>query len=401
LLKKLYSSKRMRIAMVLILLSMAAIYYYYKTSAVAEQETVYREVQVTRGNITVELVADGSADLEVTNLAFQVVGKLQEILVEPGQTVKAGEVLARLDGTDYENKLTRAGQDYELNKISGQRQLDELKYQLDKLEYEYNAMAQIADCYTEKEMRDKEQEFKNARAAYEAQAASYEISLASAATDLKTAQDELNNTVLISPQDAQVLAVNFSQGETVPENETCIILLDDCKIKAVASVSEIDTAGIYPGQQVEAVFDACEDQVFSGQVIFIDSVPVKDSSGLVSYDTWIELEGGREQIKTGMTCTITFITKRVEDVLYIPVKAVSIADGRQIVQVKSQDGTVSERNISTGFTDGTSVEVIEGLQAGEIVLVTATSAPAAANSNNNNDMRNNGFMPGPGMGMGM
>jgi len=396
LLKNLYANKRIRIACVIILIAAALLYYYQKAAAVADEDPTYQEVQVARGDITVELVSDGSADLEVTNLAFQVSGKLQEILVEPGQMVKAGEVLARLDGTDYENKLTRAQQDYQLSEISGQRQIEELKYQLDTLESEYNAMKQIADCYTEKELKAKQQDYENTKSAYEAQVTSYGISMASAATDIKTAQDELNNTVLISTQDAQVMAVNYSEGETVPENETCIVLLDDCNIKAVASVSEIDTASVYVGQKVEAVFDACEDQVFAGKVTFVDSVPVKDSSGLVSYDAWIELEGGREQIKTGMTCTITFITKRVDNVLYIPNKAVSMNEGQQAVQVKSEDGTISERVVATGFTDGTNVEVSEGLVEGEIVLTPVTGTKTTSTDRT---QQNNGFMPGPGMGM--
>ncbi len=396
-LKKLYANKRIRIASVLILIAAVALLYYYQKSTLeADATPTFQEAQVARGNITVELVSDGSAELDVTNLAFQVAGKLQEILVEPGQVVKTGDVLARLDGTDYENKLTRAQQDYELSKISGQRQIEELKYQLDTLETEYTAMRQIEDCYTEKEMKEKQQDYENTKAAYEAQVTSFEISMASAATDIKTAQDELNNTVLISALDAQVLSVNYSEGETIPENETCIVLLNDCNVKAVASVSEIDTSSVYVGQNVEAVFDACEDEVFAGKVTFIDSVPVKDSSGLVSYDTWIELEGGRDQIKTGMTCTITFITKRVEDVLYIPNKAVSMSDGQQVVQVKSEDGTISKRGVTTGFTDGTIVEVSEGLEEGETVLVPVTVSKTTTTTSTN---QNNGFMPGPGMGM--
>ncbi len=398
-LKKLYANKRLRIAGVVILIAAAALLYYYqKTAAVADEAPTYQEIQVVRGDITVELVADGSAELEVTNLAFQVSGKLQEILVEPGQLVKAGDVLARLDGTDYENKLTRAQQDYQLSEISGQRQIEELKYQLENLESEYSAMSQIADCYTEKELKEKQQDYENAKSAYEAQVTSYEISMASAVTDIKTAQDELNNTVLISTKDAQVLAVNYSEGETIPENETCIVLLDDCNIKAVASVSEIDTGSVYIGQKVEGVFDACEDQVFTGKVTFIDSVPVKDSSGLVSYDAWIELEGGRDQIKTGMTCTITFITKRVEDVLYIPNKGVSMSDGQQVVKVKNEDGTISSRIVTTGFTDGTNVEVNEGLVEGETILTPVTVSKTTTTTST---QQQNGFMRGPGPGMGM
>ena len=55
--------------------------------------------------------------------------------------------------------------------------------------------------------------------------------------------------------------------------------------------------------------------------------------------------------------------------IVIPNAAVKIVEGKQIVEVKEKGGEIITKNIKTGLTDGTNVEVTEGLKAGEIVIV--------------------------------
>jgi len=319
--------------------------YKYKASFTsnANEEPVYKEAAVERGDLTIDFVADGSADLPSINLNFPISGQLKDVLVEPGQEVKKGEILARLDDTDYANQLEQTRQEYALRLISEKRNLDQLKYQLENIELEYLPMTQIAECYSKLELEQKRIDYENTKSSYEAQVKSYEIIQQQAETAIKTAQDNLNNTVLISPVDAKILSIEFNSGETVLEEEPFMVLLDEGNVEVVAPVSEVDLADVSIGQKVEAKFDAFEGQVFSGKVVYIDSLPETDNSGLVSYEVRIELEEGTDKIKSGMTCTLTFILKEKKNVLFVPNKAVSIVDGQQVVQVKDKNGNVRTR----------------------------------------------------------
>lgn len=403
--KKLFGNRKLRFLIAGIVIIAGGLGYYYRVNVMgAEADPTYQETAVSRGDITVGMEADGTADLSVTNLSFNVGGKLTEVLVEPGQAVKAGELIARLDDTDYVNKLTKAEQDYNLTLISCQSKLDDLKYQLDTLETEYNAMNQIPECYTEKELNDEKKAYEKAKAAYEAQLASNELTIASGQTSIKTAQDDINNTVLVSPIDSTVLAVNYSAGERVPEDTTCIVLQNDAQVEVIASVSEVDIGTVAVGQQVEAVFDAFDGESFTGKVTYVDSLPVSNNSGLVSYAVTIVMDGGKDKIKTGMTCTANFIQKQVKDVLIIPNKAISMVNKKQVVRVKKTDGSIENREIKTGFSDGTNVEVTEGLNEGEIVLVVnaaKTTSTDETTTQTRTNMNGNASMGGPPMGMGM
>ncbi len=392
-LKKIFINKKLRysLSVLLIVCAVSGVYYYKNTLAESEEEPSYQEAEVTRGDITVSLTGDGNADISVTNLGFEVSGTIIEVLVEPGQVVQAGDILARLDDTDYANELTKTKQDQELDNISNEQKTRELKSTMEALETEYNIMLQIPDAYTQKEIDDMKLDYEEAVYSYETQIKTYEISKASGETNVKSAQDALENTVLVSPINSTVLAVEYSVGETIEENTTCIILQNDSNVKVVSSISEVDITSISVGQTVEAIFDAYEDEIFTGTLTFIDSIAETDSSGLVTYEVEVVLDEGKDKIKQGMTCTLELIQKQVKDVLMIPIKAVSIVDGEQVVQLKNDDGTITKQAITTEFSDDNYVEVSAGLEEGQIVLVPVTKAITKDTNSNS------GMMPGPGM----
>ena len=88
----------------------------------------------------------------------------------------------------------------------------------------------------------------------------------------------------------------------------------------------------------------------------------------MTYDAILEMTDADEAVKDGMTCEISFILSQRKDVLLIPNKAVEFTDGNQYVQVLLADGTIEERVISTGLTDGRNVEVTKGLSEGDTLL---------------------------------
>lgn len=130
---------------------------------------------------------------------------------------------------------------------------------------------------------------------------------------------------------------------------------------------EYDISQIEVGQKVYVTVEALPDQKFVGRVSKINFLASDDSSGLVNYSVVVDIENPSPELKDGMTCVITFVRKEVQNCLIVPYEAVKMVNGKQVVLVVDENGQMSEREIKTGFTDGNSVEVLEGLKEGEIV----------------------------------
>jgi multidrug efflux pump subunit AcrA (membrane-fusion protein) len=122
------------------------------------------------------------------------------------------------------------------------------------------------------------------------------------------------------------------------------------------------------GQKVYVTVEAIPDKKFTGEVSKINALPSEDSSGLVNYTVEIKIKDPGTELKDGMTCAVSFVIKEVKDCLIVPYNAVKIVDGKQVVTVVDETGQSVEREIKTGFTDGTSVEVLEGLRENETVV---------------------------------
>ncbi len=407
--KKMLSNKKTKITIILIaILGFGLGFYSYTTKKSNEsiQETIITEQKVKSGNIKIDFMGDGEAQIPVVNLNFEKSGKLEELYVVTGQQIKAGQVIAKLDDTDYVNKLKstqaeyqkavtkleQTKENYELEIIAEKQKLDELKFKLDQISAEYLPMLEIKDVYSQQVLEIKKASYESSKSAYEAQLQKYNIisngsknveiekaNVEAAKISVETAQNDLNKTVLTAPMDATVLNVAYKPGETIPivqesgdatsDTKHFMVISYSDKVEMVVPVSEMDLANVGIGQSVEAEFESYEGQAFTGKVLSIDELPLIDNNGIVTYDVVIELDGGIDKIKTGMTGTVSFILNQRQNVIVIPNKTVSIEDGKQVVKVKNEGGDIETRFIKTGLTDGTNVEVTEGLKVGETLII--------------------------------
>lgn len=94
-----------------------------------------------------------------------------------------------------------------------------------------------------------------------------------------------------------------------------------------------------------------------------------DGGDGVSYEVIICLDKDDPELLEGMTCSVKFILKKVENVLTLANKAILLRDGKQYATVKLPNGSHEEREIKTGFSDGRISEITEGLSDGDIVVV--------------------------------
>jgi RND family efflux transporter MFP subunit len=403
------SNKFIKIVIILGLalgLSFVGVKYIKKPVKSLSENGVTKEEKVKRGDITIGFEGDGEAEIPVVNLDFDISGKLKELYVQEGEQITEGQLLARLDDTEYEKKLKTAQINYKkalanlaqkeenkrLSLISEKQKLDELKSKLDQIEAEYLPMVEIKEVYSKQAIDMRKASYDSAKSAYETQLERYDI-LANSDKDiqlekanveasklsLEMAEDDFNSTILKSPMEGRILNISYKPGETISsikesgqataDTTHFMVISDSGKVEVVVPVSEIDLSKVEVDQSVEVEFEAFEGQIFTGKVIYIDSLPKIDNSGLVTFDVRIELDSGIDKIKSGMTCSVSFIIRQRKNVIYISNKAVSMLDNNQVVKVKDENNDIQIRKIKTGLTDGKFVEVIKGLDVGETIII--------------------------------
>ncbi|KUK30984.1 MAG: RND-like efflux transporter, partial [Thermoanaerobacterales bacterium 50_218] len=375
---QLKGNKRLWALVIVIVLAVVSTTLWLLQQSKSEKETVqYEQTRVKRGDILVGFDSDGSIEFSKVNLRFNVSGTISEILVTEGDKVEKGDPIAKLDSQDYQNqyqlalaKLQNAQEQKTKSLLEYELKIKNLENELQKLKDEYQEMETIPEAYPANEIKMKKAEIETKELEYQKLLKEYEMlknqELSEYELQVKMARDNLENTILYAPVSGVVLGLSKKVGEQVTEKEDFATIHENNKVQATTDVIEYDISQIEVGQKVYVTVEALPDQKFVGRVSKINFLPTV-ASGLVNYTVEVDIDNPSPELKDGMTCVITFVRKEVQNCLIVPYEAVKMVNGKQVVLVVDENGQMSEREIKTGFTDGNSVEVLEGLKEGEIV----------------------------------
>ncbi|WP_236608882.1 efflux RND transporter periplasmic adaptor subunit [Thermacetogenium phaeum] len=376
---QLKGNKRLWALVIVIVLAVVSTILWLLQQSKSEKETVrYEQTRVKRGDILVGFDSDGSIEFSKVNLRFNVSGTISEILVTEGDKVKKGDPIARLDSQDYQNQyqlalanLQKAQEDKTKSLLDYELKIKNLENELQQLKDEYQEMEALPEAYSANEVKIKKAEIETKELEYQKLLKEYEMLKNQESSEyelqVKMARDNLGNTILYAPVSGVVLDLSKKVGERITEDQDFVTIHENNKVQATTDVIEYDISQIEVGQKVYVTVEALPDQKFVGRVSKINFLASDDSSGLVNYSVVVDIENPSPELKDGMTCVITFVRKEVQNCLIVPYEAVKMVNGKQVVLVVDENGQMSEREIKTGFTDGNSVEVLEGLKEGEIV----------------------------------
>jgi len=198
--------------------------------------------------------------------------------------------------------------------------------------------------------------------------ASASSQLTSAAVSVDKAKYNVEQATLTSPIDGVVAALNYKTGDIIMSDatdKTMASIINNDTLFIEANIEEADISKMKVGEKAEVTFDAVEGLTLTGEVSFISLTSETSSNGIVTYLVRVLMTNTKtSQIREGMTASLEFITFEAPGVLSIPVAAVHNIGGKP--SVEKQDGTIV--NVTTGFTDGKKVEVISGLNEGDVVV---------------------------------
>lgn len=392
--------KMVFIGIFLILAAAIAVY----TVKMGSKAVAVEAAEVTAGNIEEFIEETGTVMLEEETYVYAAAaGRVMEAAKEAGDTVKAGEVLAKLDNAD----ITLQIKALEAQKLSVAAKFDEAKNPAEEQISKLRALVRSAEAtYNEaKRVLD------NDRTLYEAGAisldtykasvtkfASAEASLESTRSDLSIAEKGLSANIIKQYQ-AQLSEIQANIDQLVKKNkETTVYAPIDGIIMAteihegamVQAGAELYEIGGPKGLYIESNI-LIEDikEIKEGSIVRIEDedLGISNLTGIVrkiypkavsiTSDLGVEqkrvkievsMDSQNLDLKPGYEMVIKIVTQRKENTLLIPDKALFEYQGKDSVFV-NEGGVAKLRTIEKGLESEEQVEVLSGLKAGEIVIL--------------------------------
>jgi membrane fusion protein (multidrug efflux system) len=330
-----------RIIQVICLASIAALAFGQvgcgrKSHSASKKADEATAVPVEVAHVTVGDISNfftGTAALEAadeTDVVAKVGEVVKEILVEEGDYVHAGDVLAKLDA----EKLAV--------------QLEQAEANLKKLESEYERAQQLfkGNLISAQDFQRTEYEYQNEKATY------------------GLSKLNLEYTSIRTPIGGVVAERKIKVGNMVLPNQAAFRVTDLDPLLALLHVPERQIGKLQVGHVANLTVDAIKDAQFAGQIDRISPV-VDPSTGTVKVT--IGVHDATRRLKPGMFARINIIHDVHTNAALVPRDAILEEDNEAAVFVV-RDNIAYRQVVETGYVNTTHIEVVKGLKAGDTVV---------------------------------
>ena len=283
------------------------------------------------------------------NLGFRVAGKITERLVDIGDRVRPGDVLSRVDPTDY--RLAVASAEASLAAADKAVETARLVNERAHILYKKNAVPKA--------------QVEQAQLAYD-QAASSRIA---AASTLDQARNQLSYADLKSDREGIVTAINADRGQVVSAGTPVLTVVADDEKEVQIAVPENDISEFRPGKLVKARFWSDEDLVLEGKVREVSGSADPQSR---TFAVRVSLPDNPD-VLLGMTATVEAEVASGAGTITVPLSALAEKDGDRIVWTVDRDAAiVHARPVEVADFTATGVGIVEGLKPGDLVVAAGT-----------------------------
>ena len=384
-----------------------------KVTAEKVQKRTITEIVNASGKVYPEIEVKVSPDVS---------GEITELIVQEGDSVKKGQIVARIYADIYSIQANQAASGVAQSQAqvaNSQAALDALKAQMEQSEKTYKMQKQL---YTDKVISANE--FNVADAGYKAALANYnaakqgirggQAAVQSAQSNLAKANKDLSRTAVLAPMNGVVSLLSVKKGERVVGSNMMagtemLRIADMSKIEIRVDVGESDIPKVLLGDSAIVTVDAYTDRKFKGIVTQIassnngastQSALANTSTDVTNYKVYIRLlpESYSDLMgktsypfRPGMSASADIQTKTHTNVLSVPINAVTTrekidssktvkktangeavavtADDLEVVVfLLSKEGVVSKVKVKTSIQDINFIEITEGLKENDDVI---------------------------------
>jgi len=326
------------------------------------EPTTVKVATVKRGDISVPLVATGTIFPEYeSKIGPKISGTIETVYVDEGDPAQKGQPLVQLD---QQNLLIAVRQGQAAVRVA-EAQLKEAEVKGENLKKEKERLSHLL-----KKNVISQQKYDDIDTAYSMAVTRMEViraQILSSRENLAMAEQKLSDTVIIAPFSGLIVKRFINQGEfvsTMPPSPLFLMMNID-KVKTEIGLPEIHIARIHIGNPVDVTVDTYPGSIFKGTVSTIN--PMVDPVSR-AFTVKVEIRNKGHRLKPGMFARVKIYPAIHKGALIVPFKSVMKREGMTVVFV-IEDATVRLRTVTAGITNEQEIEVIDGVQEGEEVVI--------------------------------
>lgn len=250
-------------------------------------------------------------------------GTVNEVMVHEGQTVKRGDIIARMEAEDYKIALQRAEAAFNLATA---------EYNRDKSIYEKGVIPASSFEANKTNMQTAQADFENAKLL-------------------------LSRTTITSPMDGVIRRMDAKIGLQLSVGDPIAEILEISKLKGVIGIPESDVSAVRPLETVDISIQALDNRVIPANKYFLSSSPETFAR---IYNLELEIDNSDGEILAGMFIRADIVKKQVDKALTVPFYSVVSRNNEQYVFIE-EDGVAKKRIVTLGIMEKWMVQVIDGL----------------------------------------
>ena len=364
---------------------------------------------VKRAEFVISVTETGECDAVNSNMIFappiswQIVSNLKIVnIIEDGKQVEKGEVMIEFDKAEVEKMLIttkseleiaeaelrkiRADHRSKLEELVSDLEIAKVGLDINRLElklqaYESEIDRKSTELNLEKaaiNLEKAEQEIENQKKIQQKEISIQKLKVQQVRNKLKEAERTLDMLTVRAPGPGiAIIRKNHRTGNKwAVEDQTwpgrsMIGLPDLSLMKVDAPVNEIDVSKINISQKAKIKLEAYPDTFFYGHVTDIATLArTKDRDSKVKvFDVTILIDENDEKLMPGMTVSCEIIVDKIPGVLFIPLEALFLNDGKRIVYLKN-GSSYKPRAVEIGRENDNFIIISKGLKEGDVVALT-------------------------------
>ena len=355
--------------------------------------------KVEKGDLAKSVVATGKIQ-PVTNVEVKskASGIVQKLLVDYGDTVKKGQVLAELDKEQILAQVNQQRASLEASEAAGraaEADLERAKVDAEGpdvplLKRAYERAQQMAkdgvvspsaleDAQKNYELAVNKQQLGKANvisSAAKVKQAQAQVSQSKA--QLEEKEEEYRNSTIVAPLDGMVLSRDVEVGDAVSSilvlgsSATLVMTLGDIhEVYVKGKVDETDIGKVYIGQPARIKVESYKDRTFSGKVTKISPLGV-EKDNVTTFEVRVSIDNAKGELKSQMTANAEIILEEHKSVLMVPEGSLMYdKDRKASVEVPDPNGKDGKKKIDVtiGISNGSKTELLSGLKEGQQVVL--------------------------------
>ncbi|MCP4339593.1 MAG: efflux RND transporter periplasmic adaptor subunit [Desulfobulbaceae bacterium] len=258
-------------------------------------------------------------------------GSITEVLVNEGDRIKKGDILARIEDDDFRIAVERAEATYNLTKA---------EYNRDKSIYDKGVIPTAALDTNRTNMQKAKADYENAKLL-------------------------LSRTTITSPMDGIIRRMDAKVGLQLSVGDPIAEILEIDRMKGVIGIPESDVTAVRKLENVDLTVQALDDRIITGKKHFLSPSP---ESAARLYNLELEIDNSDSEVLDGMFVRADIVKKQIDNTLTVPFYSVISRNDEHYVFIE-EEGVARKRKVSLGIMEKWMVQITAGLTPGDKLLI--------------------------------